>query len=194
MDREGPPLEAVLRRVSEVPEDFLAEPQVGTSGRVVVAAVVHDVAERLLIPLSAADLGRFSGQDPKRDGPRLAMTLLLSWAVSDDWVQAARPSAAAFIELLGNTATQLAQHATAEKYVRDPDRREELARLVLAGFGLRPAGETRAQAQDRLTSISTVERNRVLKASRAAEERARAIREALARKAAEESADKWTRE
>jgi hypothetical protein len=34
----------------------------------------------------------------------------------------------------------------------------------------------------------------VLKASRQAEERARAIRAALVRKAAEESADKWTRE
>jgi hypothetical protein len=31
-------------------------------------------------------------------------------------------------------------------------------------------------------------------ASRAAEERARKIREALAKKAAEEAADKWTRE
>jgi hypothetical protein len=34
----------------------------------------------------------------------------------------------------------------------------------------------------------------VLRASREAENRARAVREALARKAAEESADKYTRE
>jgi hypothetical protein len=34
----------------------------------------------------------------------------------------------------------------------------------------------------------------VMQAARVAEERARAVREALARKAAQESADKWTRE
>ena len=40
----------------------------------------------------------------------------------------------------------------------------------------------------------TAERLRVIKAAREAEERARAIREAMAKKAAEEAADKWTRE
>jgi len=78
--------------------------------------------------------------------------------------------------------------------VQDPDRREELARVLLAHLGYRPAGETEAQASDRLSRISGTERQRLLAASRAAEERARAIREALAKKAAEESADKWTRE
>ena len=49
-------------------------------------------------------------------------------------------------------------------------------------------------SQDRLVTLSSSERQRVLRASRAAEERARAIREALARKAAQESADKYTRD
>ena len=57
-----------------------------------------------------------------------------------------------------------------------------------------PAGETLAQAQDRLTTLNSAERARVMKAAQAAEQRARQIREELARKAAEESADKWTRE
>ena len=78
--------------------------------------------------------------------------------------------------------------------VTDPDRREELARLALARLGFRPAGETVAQAQDRLTTLNSAERARVMKAAQVAEQRARQIREALARKAAEESADKWTRE
>ena len=82
----------------------------------------------------------------------------------------------------------------ARRFVSDPDRREELARVALARLGYRPAGETLAQAQDRLTTLNSAERARVMNASRAAEERARQIREALAKKAAEESADKWTRE
>jgi hypothetical protein len=66
--------------------------------------------------------------------------------------------------------------------------------VLLSHLGLRPQGETLAQAQDRLTVLSTTERKKVLAAAVAAEERARKIREALAKKAAEESADKWTRE
>jgi hypothetical protein len=88
----------------------------------------------------------------------------------------------------------LGAQVASRKFVTDPDRREELARFSLARLGYRPAGETVPQAQDRMTSLSSAERARVLQASRAAEERARSIREALARKAAEESADKFTRE
>jgi hypothetical protein len=81
-----------------------------------------------------------------------------------------------------------------EKFVSDAERREELARFCLARLGFRPFGETKPQAEDRLTSLSAAERARVLQASRKAEARAREVREALARKAAEESADKYTRE
>ena len=66
--------------------------------------------------------------------------------------------------------------------------------MALARLGFRPAGETLAQAQDRLTTLNSAERARVMKVAQAAEQRARQIREALTRKAAEESADKWTRE
>jgi len=41
---------------------------------------------------------------------------------------------------------------------------------------------------------NSAERARVMKAAQAGEQRARQIREALVRKAAEESADKYTRE
>jgi len=56
------------------------------------------------------------------------------------------------------------------------------------------AEQSVAQAQDRLTTLNSAERARVLQAARAAEERARQIRAALVSKAAQESADKWTRE
>jgi len=88
----------------------------------------------------------------------------------------------------------MAVAAPAHRFTTDPERREELTRTMLARFGYLPAGETAAQAADRLAAISASERRRLLEASRAAEQRAREIREALARKAAQESADKWTRE
>jgi hypothetical protein len=98
------------------------------------------------------------------------------------------------MQLLETDANELAAQIAARKFISDPDRREELARVALARLGFRPAGETMAQSQDRLTTLSSAERSRVMKAAQIAEQRARQIREALARKAAEESADKWTRE
>lgn len=79
-------------------------------------------------------------------------------------------------------------------YVEDVDRREEFIRVALAAVDLRPQGETQIQAEDRLMTVSSFERKRVMEAARAAEERAAQIREALARKAAEEAANKMSRE
>jgi hypothetical protein len=192
--REGPLLESLTRRLAETPDDFLAEPRIGRKGAVHVAAVVGDLCRLLGDPAAAAELAPVGGDDAKRDRNRLAVTLLLAWLLADEWFRQARPSRAGILALLVDGASELAAFAAAERYVTDAERREELVRYTLARLDYRPAGETLAQAQDRLTTLSGAERARVLKASRAAAQRARAIREALARKAAEESADKWTRE
>ena len=194
MDREGPILEALTRRLAETPEEFLAEPRVGNVGQVHTAAVVGDLLRLLGHDVPARELAAFSGSDRRGDRNRLGVTLVLAWLLADDWFVRSRPDAAAVLTLLGTTAGELAQQIAASKLVSDPDRREELARVALARLGLRPAGETIDQAQDRLVTLSSAERQRVMRASRAAEERARAIREALVRKAAQESADKFTRD
>jgi hypothetical protein len=192
--REGPLLESLTRRLAETPDDFLAEPRIGRKGTVHVAAVVGDLCRLLGDPAAAAELASLGGNDAKRDRNRLAVTLLLAWLLADEWFRQVRPSRAGVLALLVDGASELAAFAAAASFVTDAERREELARYALARLDYRPAGETVAQAQDRLTTLSGAERARVLKASRAAAQRARGIRAALARKAAEESADKWTRE
>lgn len=194
MDRIGPPLEDLLRRLMETPEDFLAPPRIGATGSVEVAAVVRDLLERLSAQAVALDLTPFTKLDGERDRPRLAVVLLLCWLVDDPWFKRHTLHWNALLELLDGTARELAQSGDPRKLTTDPERREELARITLARLGFRPEGESEAMAQDRLQSISSSERARLLAASRAAEERARKIREELARKAAQESADKWTRE
>jgi hypothetical protein len=119
---------------------------------------------------------------------------LLCWLLADEWFRQHRIEPEALLELIRRGSALVGERTPARKFVTDPERREELARFSLAQLGYRPAGETLAQAQDRLTSLNSAERARVLQASRTAEQRARAIREALARKAAQESADKFTRE
>jgi hypothetical protein len=190
--REGPPLEALLRRLAETPPDFRDEPRIGKSGRVHVAAVIGDLCDARGVPVADGALAPFAGTSARKDRNRLAIALLHAWLLADPALAIA--DGAGLLARLAEAAGELAPHTAAARFVDDPERREELVRHLLARLELRPAGETEAQAADRLTSLSAAERARVMAASRAAEARAREIREALARKAAEESADKWSRE
>lgn len=194
MHLPGPPLETLLRRLADTPPDFLDEPRIGASGQVSVAAVVNDLLARGPGRATRQELQPFDSRDPGADRARLMMALVMSWLLADDTFQAAGLARADLLRVLDETAGELAVLAPATKYLQDPERREELARVVLARLGLRPQGETPEQAADRLSALSASERQRLLQASRAAEARARAIREALVRKQAEDSADKWTRE
>lgn len=193
MTHEGPPLESLLHRLAETPEEFLAPPRIGTTGTVHVDAVVADLLRSLGATPDRNALANLHGNHAG-DVNRLAVALLLAWLFADEWFRSRSHLSQRLLAGLTEAAAELSTSTASGLYTRDPDRREEMARLALARLDLRPAGETETQAQDRLKSISAAERNRVIQAARAAEERARAIREALARKAAEESADKYTRE
>ncbi len=194
MKNEGPALESLLRRLAETPEDFLGEPRIGSAGKVHVAAVVHDWMASLQAKAPASALASFEVTDAKAHRNRLSISLLAVWLLSAPCFRRPDVDAGAALDALIQVSRDLAPHLPSRLFFTDPDRREELARMALARMGLRPQGETEHQAQDRLVTISTAERTRVVQASREAAERARALREALAKKAAEESADKYTRE
>lgn len=194
MDREGCELSRLMRRIAETPPEFLEEPRLGQHGQVAVSAVIGDLCLWLGSPAASAELDGFARGTPNDDRNRLRVSLVLCWLVAEAWFRDAGLDKAALLALLGQGARELAEHVAVEKFVTDVERREELARFALTRLGFRPQGESRAQAEDRLSSLSAAERARVLKAARDAEQRARAVREALARKAAEESADKYTRE
>ena len=194
MEQTGPELEVLLRRLVETPPDFVDEPRIGAAGRVAVPALVHDLLVRLGARPQAEVLTSFTGTAAKTDRNRLALVMIAVWLLADDWFKDARIDSSIVLRFLSETVPELAASAAAHRFVHDPDRREELARVALARCNYRPGGETKTQAADRLASLSGTERRRLLEASRAAEQRARAVREALVRKAAQESADKWTRE
>ncbi len=191
MTREGPELEVLLRRLAETPPDFLGDPAFGASGHVHTIAVVNDVliaAGASTVDQRLAELGKLG---TPHDANRLRLAQVLAWLLADPWFEGAKCDV---LPALLAASAELAPLVAAQRAVEHPERREELARLALSKLGLRPAGESEELAADRLTALSSAERARVLAASRAAEERARAIREQLAKKAAEESADKWSRE
>jgi len=198
MIQEGPQLEALTRRLSECPAEFLAEPRstIQPNG-VEVCAIIFDLIRDLGgKPLSKKELAEFTLSNPKskEECNRIRLMLITSWLLHDSWFRARGIYALPAYELLTKGLKELARLVEATQFVSDSDRREELARLCLKGLGLRPAGETETQAQDRLNTLDSVERARVVKAAREAEERARQIREEMRRKAEEEAAASYGRE
>jgi hypothetical protein len=193
MSQEGPPLEHLTRRLMETPTPFLAEPRIGKQGSVNVVALVADVLAEAGCSIDASALKRFAGADQAKERNPRMLTQILCWLLSDASLRG-KLNAQQLLSLLFDEANALAEKVAAKEFVDNDERREELSRLALRSAGLRPAGESKNVAEDRWLTVSTRERVRLAAASRAAEERARQIREALARKAAEESADKWSRE
>lgn len=211
MTASGPLLQQLTRRLAETPPELLSDPAVGGKPGVETGAVVGDVLRGLglLNPQSRwlAELHPMAAD--KKQVNQLRVMLIAAWLLADPWFRgkAGANSLAADAQnwLYGGSIAELAALTGADAFVKDDDRREELARLCLKALGLVPQGEEPAQAQDRLESISSVERQRVIAASRrvqdearkrrAAEaERERKVREEMAKKAAEEAAAKGTRE
>lgn len=185
MQPDSLPLEALTRRLAECPADFLAEPAIGKLGTVNVAAVMADLLRDLgseTVDLEA--LRPFTNQAAKAQRNQLRIILVACWLLHDPWFCNQGRFAKAALRLLTNGLAEYAGYVSPEQAVNDPDRREELTRLCLRDLNLLPAGESQAQAKDRLETLDTAERQRVIKAARKAEARAQDIR----RKMAEEEA------
>lgn len=188
MRHSGPALVILQRRLAETPPEILDH----TSAQVPTVALVHDVLLRYQAELVARDLAPFSGSAAQHAW--YDVTRLLCWLIADPAFATFKLAPENLISLFSDVAREAHQFGTASAFREEPERREELIRLALNALDLRPDGETGQQAQDRLSAVSAAERQRVLAAARAAEQRARKVREALAKKAAQEAADKWTRE
>jgi hypothetical protein len=198
MNEEGPLVETLTRRLADCPADFLAEPlDKSGKGAAAVEAVVYDLIRDLGgPPLTRAESAIFALKKnlSKAERNRLRVVLVACWLLHDPWFRYRRKFAREAFALVRTGLDEVAALVKAERFVSDPDRREEMARLCLKALGLRPAGETATQSEDRLATLDSAERTRVIRAARAAEERARRVREEMARKAAEEAAATYGRE
>lgn len=187
MSPSEPPLERLLHRLAECPSDFLLPPD-----ELDVTALACDHFRALGVPIPDAARRRRIATAPA--GARQVIAVVL-WLLRDEWFLARRDLAEATSRLLeADSLARLAKLVSAESVVGDPDRREELVRLCLKELQLLPAGETTAQAADRLTTLDSVERERVIRKTRKAEARAREVREAMARQRAQEAAARYSPE
>lgn len=174
-------LSRLTRRLVETPADFLA-PETS------VPAVVSD----LLVATGGPGLDERSALPFESSEQNwLRIVLISCWLLADDELMA-RSDPQRVWHYLTEVLLPLADFVDAAKFVADPDRREELARLALRSLDLLPDGETEAQAADRLTTVDTVRRYEVLQAAKAAEERAAAVRKAMEEQRAKEAAARYS--
>src|SRR4051794_5535728 len=139
MENEGPVLETLTRRLSETPPEFLAEPRIGKNGAVNVAAVVNDTLMALgQNGLTGNDAGVFQSKDAKQDRNRLQVALIGAWLLYDEWFRLHPEHNAHAFDFFKDEVAALSAVTNAQKFISDPDRREELARVALSGLGLRP--------------------------------------------------------
>lgn len=184
------PLENLLRRAAETPQVFLEK---GLSN----GAILNDLLwERGLPPLSDEEFTLVNTLESSETNRRLEIILRLFFWVAADPGLAQLP---ALREALTDLSThphlvKLAGLVAPDQFVRDPDRREELVRFLLLELQAVAPGETEQQARDRLLTLDSVERARVIEETKAAAERAQQLAEEMARREAEEAASKYSRE
>lgn len=198
MKNEGPLLETLLRRLSECPIEFVETCKTSTGLTQLIAILsdhfrVFGDSNPMLVDDSLINqLKRSSKQTDKASMRHWALVGVATWLLHDDWFLASSELSKASLQwLCGKSLEKLSEIVSPENFISDPDRREELVRICLEAMGLRPKGETVEQANDRRQTLDSVERERILRATAAAERRAREVREAMAKKQALESASRY---
>ncbi len=191
-----PPLGELLRWMAEMPAAFRAEPEGFPGGLVRVRAVVADLFETCQgAAPSAESLATFAPADTG-DTERNRLRWILA-TVHMLWHPAfrSRPLPLAGLErLLIQDIASVAGIVNRDQLDTDEERREELIRLTVRALALELPGETRNEADDRFRQVDSCERRRVLLGASERERRSREVREAMAKKAAQEAAAKVNRE
>lgn len=190
---DGPHIEALVRRLAATPAEFLAEPRLTRGGDVCVDAVVHDVLADLGHQADPARLVVFANREPTARN-WLRLVLIGAWLAHDPWFRARADLGPAIERWLTENLAEHAGLVDAGLFVSDTERREEFARWLLHCVGVVPAGESPHQAADRLRSVDSVERARVLDLTRAQRARAEELRRALQEERAREAAARYSRE
>jgi hypothetical protein len=196
MQTPVPALAEFLRWMNETPVSFLEEPECFASGKIIVRAVIGDLFETYFGKSAKSDfLQTFEASgDEKKERNRLRWILMTSHLLWHPLLRERRMTESLFRKLLVQDLAALAAVVPFDNLMKEPERQEELVRRVLQSAELLLPGEHKADADDRLSQINSIERHRLVAEAAAKEKRAREVREEMLRKAAAEAAAKVSRE
>lgn len=203
MENIGPELDGLTHWLTDCPSEFYQLPidtgsviqptKRGASvASIDVAAIVSDHLRDHELPLAV--IRKVCAAMARKSLSEQRLIAIVVWLLREHWLMRQKPLADRIASLLTQGLGELARTIDPASAVTDPDRREELTRFCLRELGLRPAGETIEQARDRLNTLDSVERVRIVSQTRDAESRARAIRQAMATKRAQEAAARYSPE
>lgn len=189
----GPSITALTGRLTMTPPSLLSAPTAPDGAD--TAAIVIDTLLDLGAPLpEPGAIKTLTAPQGKNQPNHFILIHIACFLLHDPWFLSHPPEGERVTAFLFENLRSLAAVAPAERFVTEPEGREELARRCLAVLGLLPEGENAAQADDRLRAVDSVERRRVIEKTQGARKRAEEIREAIARREAEEAASKMSRE
>ena len=182
-------LAELQRWLGEMPPIFARAPDSVSGGTVNVRAVLSDLFETLTGERVELRVGDAAGSPNEVQWALAACHLL--WHPQ---LRTQRMAPLLLQRVFMQEIPQIAAVVPVAQLAQQSERGEELIRRTLHALGLRIAGESEAEAEDRLKQVDSVEHHRVIAEAVAREARARQVREQMATKAAEEAAAKVSRE
>lgn len=185
-----PTISELIHHIKRCPIEFLKAPVLNGRGDVYTEALLND-ALRLISRDSTAPATIFISAD-KRSNAELTLMQICCWAVSHPFF--AQIDSDWFAPFFSEGLSKIAPLVKTELWVKDEERAEELARILLNACACVPGGETAAEAKDRFDSVDTIKRLQVIEETRASYVRASEIRRRMAEAKAREAANVYARE
>jgi len=189
--KEGPELIELLDRLMDCPKEFYSSDRLYRSNTE-IQALYSDLYFFLTEKYPDEKMLKLIPSDRDENLARCAS--LCIYILFYEWFRNKNESAELFAMFLDSVLPAYSKAADADEFAGNPERREELVRLLLFHLGYFPKGETEKYSQNRLAALDSVERDKVISESRQVLKKVQALREAMARKAAEEAASKMTGE
>ncbi len=195
MKQAGPDLTSMIHHLQSCPHEFLMAPKTARKSGIHTGALCHDLMWSLQEESYVTrEIAPFSLPKAKKKTPFLKTIQVCCWLFSFPWFRGKDDLLYPIRQFLTSGLQEIAAHVSADLLLEDRERSEELCRMALFACDLVPAGETTAQAMERLETVSTMKRKELLQATAKAHKRAMEIKRAMAEKAAREAANVYGRE
>jgi hypothetical protein len=185
----------LVDHLKRCPDDFLKTEVNTPADKPQTAILLQDLYRKIHGNFNVADSQLpVSGTLRQLEAEKLVLLQMACWFFSYPYFTNKPQLLQPIHQFLFKDLLPVAQFVKSEEWIEDEDRAEEFIRLALKRCAILPAGETLAQAADRLDALDTIKRQQVLRESSESIERVKEIRRKMAEEKAREAANVYGRE